>query len=215
MLNSRTLRINAFVALMSLLALTTYQGLSFAQAQPSSNDSIDKNWVIQQHILGLDTCHGIPSLAGLNASKLPELPLLTHHVNDSAGLLTAAENNLLDAYLYDYEQKAGSQLAVFIVPTLNGEGIFSQAQRIACKYRLGRKNLGDGVFLLVSQQERKFYLYVMAAVSPLISDEKAQEIGRTILTPAFKSQKYYEGITQTMASVILLIDGHFVAPPRR
>lgn len=203
-------------AFIGMITISSFLNINTAKArqilEPDAHFSITRDEIKSLHEKGLNTCGHNDVLTNTNKSRLDTALKLTRHVNDLAKLLTLEEAQYLDQYLYEFEKKTGSQLAVFTVPTLNGEEMFSYAQRLACQYKLGRYKIGDGVFLAVAKEERKFFLYIMNDVSPFISDEKAGEIVKNSLIPNFKEEKFYDGIRQVMTEVMFLISGRFPAP---
>src|SRR5689334_15622168 len=77
------------------------------------------------------------------------VPKLTAHVTDSTGTLTTNERQALEAKLTSFEREKGSQVAVLLVPSLDGETIEDFAGRVTDDWKLGRKGVDDGVLFVV------------------------------------------------------------------
>jgi len=86
----------------------------------------------------------------LLAQQLVAVPALTARVTDLTGTLSAAEQAALDSRLASFEARKGSQIAVLIVPTTRPEAIEQYSIRVVDSWKLGRKDVDDGVLLLVA-----------------------------------------------------------------
>jgi hypothetical protein len=82
-------------------------------------------------------------------SVLP-VPPLSGRVIDQTGTLTAQQVTALDAKLAAIETQHGSQVVVLMVPTARPEDIAAFAQRVASTWKIGRKEVGDGLLLTVA-----------------------------------------------------------------
>mgnify|MGYP000016602530 FL=1 len=74
----------------------------------------------------------------VSAADLLPIPEVAY-VTDTAHLLTAEQKRSLEAKLAGFEEKYGSQIAVIIVPSTNGEPIEDYAHRVGDNWKLGRK----------------------------------------------------------------------------
>lgn len=80
----------------------------------------------------------------VSAADLLPIPEVAY-VTDTAHLLTTEQKRSLEAKLAGFEEKYGSQIAVIIVPSTNGEPIEDYAHRVGDNWKLGRKDVGDGL----------------------------------------------------------------------
>jgi uncharacterized protein len=65
--------------------------------------------------------------------------------------LTSEQTAALEQKLQAFEATKGSQLAVLIVPTTGNEQIEQYSLRVVDQWKLGRKNVDDGVLLIVAK----------------------------------------------------------------
>ena len=70
-------------------------------------------------------------------------------VTDTTGTLSADQKQALESKIASIEQRKGSQVAVLIVPTTQPEEIEQYSYRVADAWKLGRKDVNDGVLLTV------------------------------------------------------------------
>src|SRR6478609_5543409 len=125
----------------------------------------------------------IPALAGillfvpvwLARAEIP-VPKLTAHVQDSTGTLTVPEREALEAKLTSFEREKGSQVAVLLVPSLDGEAIQDFAGRVTDQWKLGRKGVDDGVLFVIAKQERKMRIHTGRGVQGTLTDARSRRI---------------------------------------
>lgn len=133
------------------------------------------------------------------------IPPLNNGVMDSANVLKASEKAKLDEKIMQFERESGSQIAVLIIPQLNNEDIVDYGVRVMEKWKLGRKDIDDGVLLIISVNDRKTRLEVGYGLEGAIPDITAAKILNEYLAPHFKNQNYYQGINQATYAIIALI----------
>jgi uncharacterized protein len=76
---------------------------------------------------------------------------LTARVIDQTGTLSAEQRAALEAKLAAFEAQAGPQIVVLMVPTTQPEDIAAYAQRVADTWKIGRRDVGDGLLLVVAR----------------------------------------------------------------
>lgn len=149
-----------------------------------------------------------------HAQELQAIPPLTALVVDQTGTLSSAEIAQLDAKLKAFEKEKGSQIAVLVVGTTAPEDMFSYAQRAAETYKLGRKDIGDGVLLVVAKNDRKVWIYVMRALEGAIPDSVANRVVNEQIKPAFAAGKFALGIDAATTQLAKLISGEQLPAPQ-
>src|SRR5256712_14113352 len=75
-------------------------------------------------------------------------PAPTGRVNDYAGLLGAGERERLEALLTERERATGTQMAIAVFRSLEGENLEDVASQLFQKWRVGQKSLDNGVLLV-------------------------------------------------------------------
>ena len=86
------------------------------------------------------------------AQDVLAVPPVTAQVIDQTGTLTPAQSAELTVKLATLEQQSGTQMVVLIVPTTAPEDIASYAQRVADTWKIGRRDVGDGVVINLACQ---------------------------------------------------------------
>lgn len=131
-------------------------------------------------------------------------------VNDFAGILGASERESLEQLLVAYDDSTSTQLAVVIVQSLEGYEVADYANRLYEQWGIGRKGTNNGVLLLFSMDERKMRIETGYGVEDRLTDALSRRIIEQILKPAFREQRYYEGINTAALTIIDILSGAYV-----
>lgn len=151
-------------------------------------------------------------LATASADDRQPIPHVAR-ITDVGGTLSDAQKKSLDAKLSAFEQRKGSQIAVLIIPTTQPEDIEQYSIRVADQWKLGRKNVDDGVLITIATTDHKARIEVGKGLEGAITDVDAGRIIREYMTPKFRANDYYGGIDEAVDSLIKLIDGEPLPPP--
>jgi uncharacterized protein len=157
---------------------------------------------------------GLNGLNGLAWAQLA-VPNLTGHVVDTTGTLSASAAAQLDAQLSTFEQQQGTQLVLLLVPTTQPEDIVSYANRVANTWKIGRKEIGDGLLLVVATQDRKVRIEVAKTLEGAIPDLAAKRVIDERITPRFKQGDYAGGLDAGVQQLMALVRGEKLPPPQR
>jgi len=157
-------------------------------------------------------------LCGLLLALTPALaqlavPALTAHVVDSTGTLSAEQVQQLESKLSAFEQSSGAQVVVLLVPTTQPEDISSYANRVANAWKIGRKEVGDGLLLVVAKDDRKVRIEVAKTLEGAIPDLAAKRIIEQAITPRFKQGDFAGGLEAGVDLVMKLISGEALPAP--
>ena len=146
-------------------------------------------------------------LALASSARALEVPPLAGRVNDLAGVLPPAERSALEARLAGYERSTGHQLAVLILPSLEGEPIEDYSIRVVDAWKLGKKGKDDGVLLLVAVQDRKLRIEVGYGLEGDLPDATASRIVRELIAPAFQQGNMPLGISRGVSAIAAATGG--------
>lgn len=141
------------------------------------------------------------------------VPPLSHRVTDLTATLSAEQNTALENKLATFEAKKGSQIAVLILPTTQPEDIAAFGIRVADSWKIGRKNIDDGVILIVAKDDHKLRIEVGRGLEGAIPDAIAKRVIAEIITPKFKANDFAGGIDAGVSQLIKLIDGEPLPAP--
>lgn len=144
------------------------------------------------------------------------VPELTARVIDTTGTLDAIQRKGLEDKLAAFEQKKGSQLVVLMVPTTAPEDIASYANRVGNAWKIGRKEVGDGILVIVAKDDRKVRIEVAKALEGAVPDLAASNIIRDAITPRFRENDFAGGLNAAADQLIARVTGEALPePPQR
>jgi uncharacterized protein len=104
----------------------------------------------------------------------------TGYVNDFSSTLDASSKQTLEAYCANLERVTGVQMAIVLVPTLDGEPVEDVANRLYREWGIGKKGKDEGILILLAVKDRKSRAEIGYGVEPIISDGAAGGILRQI-----------------------------------
>ena len=143
----------------------------------------------------------------VHAQDVQTIPALTSHVVDTTGLLDGSQQAAIETKLAALEKTKGSQVVVLIVPTVQPEDISSYANRVGNAWKIGRKNVGDGVLFVVAVKDHQMRIEVAKTLEGAIPDLAAKQIITNAVTPRFKSGDYAGGISAGVDQLSARIKG--------
>ncbi|HVS03304.1 MAG TPA: TPM domain-containing protein [Thermoanaerobaculia bacterium] len=152
-------------------------------------------------------------LAAAALATALEVPFLSGRVVDQAGILDPADEAALDERLAALERETGAQVAVLTLRELGDEDLEGYALRVAETWQLGRRDIDDGVLLLVAVNDRKMRLEVGYGLEASLPDLLAKRILDEVVAPRFRRGDFAAGIRDGVDAVATAIRGGDPLPP--
>lgn len=134
-----------------------------------------------------------------------QVPPYSARVVDLTNTLTEQQRAVLEADLAEFEAARGSQIAVLIVPTTRPEEIEQFSIRVADRWKSGRKNVDDGVIVVVAKDDRRMRIEVGRGLEGAIPDIYAKRVVSDVMAPRFQQGDFYGGLraaTRTLEQLI-------------
>jgi len=148
-----------------------------------------------------------------SALALVAVPPLSGRVVDQTGTLAAGDIASLTQTLKDLETRKGSQIAVLIVPTTDGEAIEPFSLRVAEAWKIGRKKIDDGALLVIAKNDRRLRIEVGYGLEGALTDVTTKRIIDEDITPKFKAGDFAGGVSAGVIRMIRVIDGEKLPEP--
>lgn len=152
--------------------------------------------------------------APLHAREIP-VPALTAHVNDLTGLLTPDRRAALEDRLTRLETETGAQVVLLVLPTTEGEPLETFALRVAEQWKLGRKEVDDGILFLIALQDRAMRIEVGYGLEGAMTDIQSKRIIEDIVKPYFREGRMPEGVDAGLSAIEKTVRGEPLPPPKR
>lgn len=141
------------------------------------------------------------------------IPTLTAHVIDTTGTLDASQKQALETKLTAFEASRGAQIVVLMVPTTQPEDITGYTQRVGDIWKIGRKDVGDGLLLVVAKNDRKVRIATAKALEGAIPDLAARQIIDRAITPRFREGDFAGGLSAATDQLMARISGENLPLP--
>jgi uncharacterized protein len=146
----------------------------------------------------------------LFAQNFPKQPSPPRLVNDFAGILSPAEEQVLEDKLVAFDDSTSTQIAIVTIETLDGAEVGSYAAELGEKWGIGSKENHNGVIILMAKEERKVTIRTGYGVEEKLGSIIADRIIKNKLIPSFKEGNYYAGFDEATDEIIARISGMYV-----
>jgi len=130
-------------------------------------------------------------------------------VTDVAGVLSPEEKQALERKLVAIDDSSSNQIAVVILPTLDGNPIEEYATKLFREWGIGNKKTNNGILLLIAIQDRKMRIEVGYGLEGAIPDITSINIIDNDLKPAFRAGAYYDGIDKATDDIAKAAVGEY------
>lgn len=147
------------------------------------------------------------------AQDVLPVPPLSARVIDQTGTLSEGQRSALEAKLAAFEAQSGPQIVVLLVPATAPEDIAAYAQRVADTWKIGRRDVGDGLLVVVAKNERRVRIEVAKALEGAIPDLAARQIIDSAVRPAFRADDYAGGLNAAVDKLMQRIKGEGLPEP--
>lgn len=132
-------------------------------------------------------------------------------VHDEGNVLSTSFADALDHRLKLYEDSTSNQIAILIIPTLNGVPIEDYTLRVAEQWKFGTGDKDNGVLLFIAKNDRKIRIEVGEGLEGVLPDAVCNQIIRNEIAPNFRQENYEAGISAAVTAMIQAIGGEYVA----
>lgn len=158
--------------------------------------------------IGVLLCLGIAgtSSALAVAPKPTDVPVV-----DQTNTLTPEQITALAQQIKAERDNSGNQIAVLMIPSLEGEVMEDYSLKVAREWGIGTKENNNGVLFLVAKNDRRFRIEVGTGLEGALTDVQSSRILRNEVAPNFRAGKYFEGLQAGLGGIIAAIHGEYTA----
>lgn len=140
---------------------------------------------------------------------VPEKPKVLYPVYDQSGILSAEEKAKLNEKLIRFSDSTSTEIEVVIIPSTNGEDVNFVAWQFGEKWKIGQKDLDNGIVLLVATEDRTMSIQQGRNVEKYLTASVAGQIIDYIIAPNFKQGRWYDGIDRGTTALMETVQGKF------
>jgi uncharacterized protein len=131
-------------------------------------------------------------------------------VHDEANILSAGAKSRLEAILQAERDSTSNQIAVLIIPSLEGGSLEEYSLRVAEAWQPGQKEKDNGVLLLISIEDRQMRIEVGYGLEGSLTDAMSSRIIRNEIAPRFRAGDFDGGVEAGVMAIIQAIAGEYV-----
>lgn len=147
------------------------------------------------------------------ALEVPSRP--ERRVTDQTRTLSPGEIEALDRKLANFERETTNQIAVLLIPSLEGDSLEDYSIRLAEKWKIGQKGRDNGAILFIVKNDHKIRIEVGYGLEGALPDALAGTIIRNEIAPRFKTGQFYQGIEAGVDAIMSATKGEFKARPQK
>lgn len=134
-------------------------------------------------------------------------------VNDYTGTLTQDQQQSLEYKLVQLDDSTSTQIAVVIVPSLDGYDVADAATELGTSWGVGgKKNNGVVLLICVDKNNRKLNISPGYGLEGSLTDIEASHIIDDVIVPNFKGNDFYRGIDEGTDAIIKAVQGEYKTP---
>jgi uncharacterized protein len=149
------------------------------------------------------------------SQDIPDKPVPPRLVNDFANMLSNDEVNALERKLVAFNDSTSNQISIVIVSSLDGYDKADYAQRLGQKWGIGKRELNNGVLILIkpktSNSDGQVFIAQGYGLEGAIPDLTCSEIVDNDILPAFRNGDYYGGLDNATNTLMSLARGEYSA----
>jgi uncharacterized protein len=145
------------------------------------------------------------------ASAQPEIPQLKLWATDLTGTLNQNQLGNLNIKLKTFEDSTSNQVVFLMIGKLDNYPLEYYSMDVVQKNKIGSKKNDNGVLFLVVKEDRKMRIEVGYGLEGSLPDALASSIIRNVITPYFRNEQYYQGVTAGLNAIISAVKGEYVA----
>jgi uncharacterized protein len=152
---------------------------------------------------------------GFAQGGIPAVPDPPRLVNDFANILSQDQLQSLESKLVAFNDSTSVQIAVIIVPSLDGYEKADYAQQLGAKWGVGGSKFNNGFVVLIkpksASENGEAFIATGYGVEQFVPDATALDIYTNEMIPHFKQNDYYGGINAATDVIMALVKGEYKA----
>lgn len=117
---------------------------------------------------------------------VPYLSDARRHVSDPDNILSPAVRDSIDVMLYELEQTRGVQSIVAVAKEIDGGDAYEFGMALARKYGVGQKKQNSGLILVLSTDDRAYYLLTGTGLEGALPDATCRKIENSYMLSHLK-----------------------------
>ena len=130
-----------------------------------------------------------------------DYPASAGYVNDFTGIVPGAVQQALELRVRAYERATSNEIAVAVVPSLDGQTVEEYARGLFRSWKIGKPDKNNGVLFLWAPTERRLRIEVGYGLENILGDQDCAEILNQA-TGLFRQGDYSAGVSAVVDGII-------------
>lgn len=145
--------------------------------------------------------------ASVGQLKIPEHG--GYWIHDDAHVLSSSTVSELESMLKTERDSTSNQLAVLIIPSLEGESLEEYSLKVAEAWGLGNKSKDNGILLLIVINDRLIRIETGSGLEGVLTDAMSSRINRNEIAPLFRQRNYDGGVKAGVKAIFQVVKGEY------
>jgi uncharacterized protein len=130
------------------------------------------------------------------------VPPIQGHVTDTAGALSPAERGDLEQRLTRAMESSGAEVAVLVVPSLEGDAIEDVAYKTFNTWKIGRAKLDNGILLVIAREEHRVRIETGKGAGGQLTDLQSSDIIEHKIAPRLREGRTHDAIADGVDAIV-------------
>lgn len=127
----------------------------------------------------------------------------TGYISNPDGILDQASVSTINSEIARLENQTGVQMAIVIVNDFDQQqDDFTFGMNLFRTWKIGAGKADNGLLLLIAKDRHRYRFITGYGVEGLLSDATSKEIGEQYLKPAFREERYADGISAAVNAIV-------------
>lgn len=131
-------------------------------------------------------------------------------MTDAVGLLAPSEEVDIESRLAAYQRETSNEIAIVIVPSLDGDDIADAAVQLGREWGIGSEK-NNGILILMDYGNRDIFIATGYGLEGAVPDIVAKGIIENDIAPFTREGQYYEGLVAAIDALQKHIGGEYTA----
>jgi uncharacterized protein len=125
---------------------------------------------------------------------------------DQEHVLLAQQVKQLDSLYRAHEERTGNEMALVTHPTFNGRSPVDFAVAFGDSVGVGKRERDNGVVIAISKTRRAVFVATGMGTEKVLHDSICQRIINNDMIPAFKDDRYFDGLWRGSIAIISFLE---------
>ena len=152
-------------------------------------------------------------LSAMTVDEVPNIHLkdARQYVTDPSAILSTAARDSINLMLGQLEEGSGIEVAVVMLPSIGNDDIFDFAHNLFRKWGIGKKKENNGLLVLFVMDQHKVRFTTGYGLEGTLTDALSKRIQMNEMVPAFKEEKWDEGMVKGVRATVAILKGEVAA----